>query len=445
MQTKTKQSRMWPAFFVAVAATGSTLAPAQAGIFSISEKDEIKAGEQVRQQAYKEYGQPLAANHPMSQRVKALGARFAKMSARKNIPYSYTVIKNDKLLNAFAAPGGPVFVTTKLVNTAANDAELAYVLGHETAHIDRKHIVKAVEKQQKVGLGVGILGTILGGGSGGNIFQVFGNVAFTVWTRGYSRDQENDSDVYGTRWMSQLGFDPRAAVSMLGRLGGGSGGGLDKYLSTHPAPKDRQANVTKLIEKEKLMDVATKAGGPRTTATDLPEYTYSKTGTTATDDETTYPDDEDDDGDFDDEDYNEDGDDGDNDDDSVFDDDSTRATFGAPLLLVRRGEYNVIMAPVGGFARWAGAKVTIDQANESVMTIQRGRNSIRLRRNSTTATINGRSARLSAAVAVYNELLYAPLGSLSEGVGAKATLSRDNRTIVITRDGENYYADVPTR
>ena len=434
MQTRSKRNLMWPAFFVAVAASGSTLSPAQAGIFSISEKDEIKAGEQVRQQAYKEFGQPLAANHPMSQRVKALGAKFAKMSSRKNIPYSYTVIKNDKLLNAFAAPGGPVFVTTKLVNTTVNDAELAYVLGHETAHIDRKHIVKAVEKQQKVGLGVGILGTILGGGSGGNIFQVFGNVAFAVWTRGYSRDQENESDVYGTRWMSQMGFDPRASVSMLGRLGGGGGGGLDKYLATHPAPKDRQTNVTKLIANEKLLDVATKAGGPDLTASDLPRYTYSTTGSTTSDDETAYPDDDE-----------MDEDESDDSDDGSFSNDSSRATFGAPLLLVRRGEYNVIMAPVGGFARWAGAKVTVDEANSLLTTITRGRNSISLRRNSTSATINGRRATLSAAVAVYNEMLYAPLGSLAAGVGAKASLNNDNRTIVITRDGESYYADVPTR
>lgn len=427
MQTKTQQRRIWPALLGVLAATASILVPAQAGIFSISEKDEIKAGEQVRQQAYKEYGQPLAANHPMSQRVRALGQRFARMSTRKNIPYSYTVIKNDKLLNAFAAPGGPVFVTTKLVNTAANDAELAYVLGHETAHIDRKHIVEAVEKQQKVGLGVGILGTILGGGSGGNLFQVFGNVAFTVWTRGYSRDHENEADVYGTRWMSQLGFDPRAAVSMLGRLGGGSGGGLDKYLATHPAPKDRQASVTKLIASEKLTEVATKAGGPRLTARDLPEYSYSNTSSTS-DDDTFYPDKNSDSNDI-----------------GSNSTNGTRATFGAPLLMVRRGEFNVIMAPVGGFARWAGARVTVDERNDSVLTVQRGRNSIRLRRNSTTATINGRSATLSAAVAVYNELLYAPLGALSEGVGAQASLSNDNRTIIIARDGESYYADVPTR
>ena len=77
---------------------------------------------------------------------------FARQAKRRNIPYSYTVLQNDKVLNAFAAPGGPIFVTTKLLSTAANDAELAYVLGHENrsyreqAHrqISRKNSSKSV-------------------------------------------------------------------------------------------------------------------------------------------------------------------------------------------------------------------------------------------------------------------------------------------------------------
>lgn len=416
-----KKHRAWQIALL-VTVTAGTLAPAHAGLFSISEKDEIKAGEQVRQQAYKEYGKPLPASHPMSQRVKALGAKFARLSARKNIPYSYTVIQNDKLLNAFAAPGGPIFVTTKLVKTTTNDAELAYVLGHETAHIDRKHIVKAVEKQQKVGLGVGILGTILGGKGGGDLVQVFGNVAFTVWTRGYSRDQETEADTVGARWMSQLGFDPRAAVSMLGRLGGTGGGGVDKYLSSHPAPKDRQAKVTKLIQDEKLLDVAKRNGGPRLAAADLPEYSYSNVSSNGNNG--TYPDD---------------------DIISGEDGDGTLMALNAPLIMVQRGTYNVIMAPVGAFARWAGANVDVDEDNDNVTTVEHGRNFIRLRRNSTAAVVNGKNVTLSAPANVYNELLYAPLGSLAEGIGGKASLSDDNQTIILTRDGERFYAKVPNR
>lgn len=388
----------------------STLSPARASLFSVSEKEEISAGEQVRQQVYKEYGKPLPANHPMSRRVRALGERFAAISERKNIPYSYEVLDNDKILNAFAAPGGPIFFTKKLVDTAANDAELAYVIGHETAHIDRKHIVKAVEKQQKVGLGVGLLGAILGG-RGGDLFQVFGNVAFTVWTRGYSRDQEREADIVGTRWMSQLGFDPNAAVSMLGRLGGdSSGGSISKYLSTHPDPKSRQENVRKLIDSENLMDVARRSGGPRLSATELPSFSSVSF-----------------------EDSNE-----------YYEELSYRYTdLGAPLLLERTRNRSTVMAPVRGMAEWANAKVVVDPRNDSQVTVSRGRNSIQLRRGSTSAVLNGKTIRLSAAPAVHEGLLYAPIGPLAEGTGATAVLSNDNRTISLATEENRTTLEVP--
>lgn len=413
----------WLIAFATMASTLSVITPAQAGMLSISEQEEIEAGRDVAAQARKEYGGSLPYNDPMAVRVRQLGARFAALSSRKNIPYSYEVLRNDKVLNAFAAPGGPIFVTRKLVTTTANDAELAYVLGHETGHIDRKHIVKAVEKQQKVGLGVGILGAILGGGSGGNIFQVFSNVAFTVWTRGYSRDQESDADSVGVRWMSQLGFDPRAAISMLGKLGSGGGGGVDRYLSTHPDPKTRQQRVQEQITKENLTDVATKAGGPFLTAKDLPAFDYSNTSTSTNDgayypdDTTTVPDNTDRSG-------------------------ARQANFGAPLTYVNRDNYTVIMAPVGGFARWARADVDVDDSNTNIINIQRGRNSIRLRRNSRVAIVNGRSVTMAAASTVKNDVLYAPLGNLAEGVGASAALSSDNRTVWLTLDGQRWYINV---
>jgi hypothetical protein len=287
-----------------------------------------------------------------------------------------------------------------------------------------------VERQQKVGLGVGILGAILGGGNGSNIFSVFSNVAFTVWSRGYSRDQESEADAVGVRWMSQLGFDPRAAISMLGKLGSGSGGGLDKYLSTHPAPKDRQAKVQSQINSEKLVDLATRAGGPFLNAKDLPDFDYNNTstynGSYNSSNGTRYPDDAS---------YN-----------VPDDNDNIRgarlANFGAPMLLVNRSNYSVISAPVAGFARWANADLNDNNRNANVVTLRRGNNSIRLRRNSATAVVNGRSIQMPAAAQVYNNLLYAPLGNLAEGVGASASLSSDSRTVWLTLDNERWYLNL---
>jgi Zn-dependent protease with chaperone function len=387
---------------------------AHAGLFSISEKEEIKAGQQVRQDAYKRYGRPLPANHPMSQRVRALGQRFANLSERKNIPYSYEVLDNNEMLNAFAAPGGPIFVTSKLVKTAANDAELAYVLGHETAHIERKHIVSAVEKQQKVGLGVGILGAILGRGSGGDAIQIAGSVAYTMWSTGYSRDQERDSDVYGVRWMSRLGFDPNASISMLGRLGGGSGG-VGRYLATHPDPKSRQENMRKLIAQENLVDVARRVGGPRLMAADLPKYSYSQTSASSSN--------------FDERDFR----------------DAQQAEFNVPLIQVYRNGQSIIMAPLNEFSRWADAAVIFDDADDNVVTVRRRSNSIRLRRGSQQAVINGRTVTLLTTPFVERGEWYVPLDAMAQGVGGQAGWSSDNTRIYLTLDDRRFYTDAPER
>ena len=427
IMTKKRFYTLWGAplavLFAMVASAFSTT-PARAGIFSISEKEEIKAGQQVRQQAYKEYGKPLPASDPMSQRVKAIGQKFAKLSERKNIPYTYEVLQNDELLNAFAAPGGPVFVTTKLVKTAANDAELAYVIGHETGHIDRKHIIKAVEKQQTVGLGVGVIGAIFGIGNS-DLFQVFGNVTYSLWSSGYSRDQETESDVVGARWMSQLGFDPNAAISMMGRLGKGSSG-ISKYLASHPNPEDRQKSVRKLITEEKLVDVARRSGGPFLTLKELPQYSYTNTAVPS------IPSDSE-----------RDGQELDWKNDDVRN--ASRAAWSNQLILVQHDEQNTIMAPVNAISQWANAKLEVNERNTNIVTMRRGNNFIRLRRNSTNAVLNGKTIRLSAAAQVYNGLLYAPLGTLADGVGAHAKLDEDNSTILLSLDERYYTADVPRR
>jgi Zn-dependent protease with chaperone function len=395
--------------------TLASFAPAHAQFGKLSEAEEIRAGQQAVQQAYKEIGPPLAASHPMSRRVKAIGARFAQLSERRNIPYTYTVLQNDKVLNAFAAPGGPIFVTTKLVNTAANDAELAYVLGHETGHIDRRHIAESVAKQQKAGLAAGILGAILGRGRNGNILSTAVNLTYNLWATGYSRDHENESDTVGVRWMSRLGYDPRAAVSMLGKLGGG-GGGITKYLSTHPDPASRQRRATDLIQKENLLDVARRSGGPRLTDSGA-GYNYASTENYPTYDEPTnaaLP---------------------------GYDTGSLgrEISFGAPLLTVDRGEYNVILAPVAGVATWAGATV---RTSGTQTTVQRDGFTLQLRRNSTVAYVNNRQRDLSVAPQVYDGRLYAPLGDLIEGLGGTAQYDAQNNAARVSLAGRSGFIRV---
>jgi Zn-dependent protease with chaperone function len=412
-----KKTYSWrTGLFMAATAISTAIAaitPAHAQFGKLSEAEEIRAGQQAAQQAIKEFGKPLPANHPMSRRVKAIGARFAALSTRKNIPYSYTVLQNNQVLNAFAAPGGPVFVTTKLVQTTANDAELAYVIGHETGHIENRHIAKSVEKQQQAGLVAGILGAILGRSKNGNILGTAVNLTYNLWQSGYSRDQESDADNIGVRWMSRLGYDPRAAVSMMGKLGSGSGG-IGKYLSSHPDPKTRQRRVSELIEKENLLDVARRSGGPRLSdAGSNSGYSYASDdypNTPAYNENPNYPS------------Y-----------DGGYGATGREISFGAPLMTVDRGQYNVILAPVAGVADWANATIR-NNGNQTV--VRRGNNTLELRRNSTVAYVNNRARELSVAPQIQSGRLYAPLGDLIEGLGGTAQYDGQNNVARITLDGQ---------
>ena len=387
MKTKT------PIFWRSLAATAVALSVAtpQFARAAVSEAEEIKAGQQVARQAEKEFGPALSANDPMQRRARQIGAQFARLSQRRNIPYSYTVLRNDKVLNAFAAPGGPIFVTTKLMQTVSNDAELAYVLGHETAHIDRRHIVKQVEKQQKLGVGAAILGAIFGRRVG-----AIGNIYGSLQSLKYSRADENESDTVGVRMMAQLGYDPRAAVTMLGKLGGG--GGVE-ILASHPDPKARQTSVQNLINREKLIDISRRMGGPR----------LNMDGNSSS----VYDDDRNPSSNGDDPGY-----------DNGYDDNSSNRDeidLGAPLRLraSTRENANVIMAPVAGLARWAGASVSVDGTET---TLRRGGRTIVLYRNSGVIEVDGRSSSMSTTAVAYNGVLYAPLGAVARALGANATL-----------------------
>lgn len=397
---------------------GTTAPAAHAQFGKITEQEEIQAGRQSAAQAVKEYGRALPASDPRQRRVSRIGAMFAAQSTRKNIPFTYTVLQNDQVLNAFAAPGGPVFVTTKLISTASNDAELAYVLGHETGHIEKKHIVKAVEKQQKVGLVAGILGSILSRGSAGNVIGAATNVTYTLWQRGFSRDQESDADTYGVEAMSRLGFDPRAAVSMLSKLGSDSSG-LDKYLATHPSPSTRQARVSQQIKEENLVAVAQKAGGARLNLTGGDDGVYGARYTNYTSNNggsTSYGN------------YGNTG-------------SSDTIQLGAPLALVNTGNYRVVLVPVAPIASYAGGSARAE--NGDTVLVSRGSDYLRLQLGSTQATLNGRRVSLSAAPRIIGGRFYAPLGSVAAGLGGSATYDGNRNVVRVNFDGRSGSLPLP--
>jgi predicted Zn-dependent protease len=239
----------------------------RADVKPVTDQEEIDTGRDIVKKIEPLFGGVLPEKSPLSVRVRRIGAQLARFSSRKAIHYSYKVLNNADIPNAFAAPGGHIYITKKLVTMARNDAELAYVLGHETGHVDRRHMALMVERQRRAQHVARVLGdSIFGKGKDHSTLELMTEIVFVVGSLGYSRQHELEADALGVRWMSRLGYDPRASIKILEQMRKrypSSPGTVSRYLSTHPAPEIREIGIEDIIINEKLMDVAKKYGGPR--------------------------------------------------------------------------------------------------------------------------------------------------------------------------------------
>jgi len=185
--------------------------------------------------------------------VRNVGSRIARVSGRPDFKWRYHLVKNNKQANAFVLPGGKVFVYTGLFKYAANESELAAVIGHEVAHALKSHGVKGAARKQKAGL----LGALLQVGMGvagvntqtaRQVNQVYGQGASIGYIKPYSRKNESEADAIGLILMAKAGYDPRAALSFWAKFGK-QGQRVPEYLSTHPAPANRIAQIKRLMPK----------------------------------------------------------------------------------------------------------------------------------------------------------------------------------------------------
>lgn len=202
----------------------------------ISESQEIRMGQEGAQSVVNTIG--LYPDSSLQAYVNRLGQSMALASERPQLPWSFAVV-NDATVNAFALPGGSIFVTRGILAYFNSEAELMSVLGHEIGHVTAKHSVSQISKAQlaQLGLGVGMVLTP----SLDVLHQVAGSGLQVLFLK-FSRDDEAQSDELGFRYMVEAGYDPLEATDMfemLGRLGGG--GRLPEWQSTHPDPENRAA------------------------------------------------------------------------------------------------------------------------------------------------------------------------------------------------------------
>ena len=211
----------------------------------ISEGQEIQMGQQYAEEVKAAYG--LYDNAGVQAYVSRLGMQIASKSERPSIPWQFNVI-DDAAVNAFALPGGPVFITRGILTHMNSEAELVSVLGHEIGHITARHSVSQMSQAQLANLGLGI-GSIFSS----TIANVSGiaSAGLSVLFLKYGRDAEKQSDELGFKYMVNANYDPREMASMfrtLQRTGGSAEGRLPEWLSTHPNPENREQAVAQRID-----------------------------------------------------------------------------------------------------------------------------------------------------------------------------------------------------
>ena len=194
---------------------------------------------------------------PQAGYVRGVGQKIALQSGLSNAGGDFTVsLLNTPVNNAFAIPGGYVYVTRQLMGLMNNEAELASVLGHEVGHVAARHGQKRSSRATKGGLlaaGATILGAVLGGGQGAELGQQLGGQLATRWVLGYSRAQEYEADDLGVSYLAKSGYDPMAASTMLAslaaqtaldtRVQGVQEKSIPAWASTHPDPASRVARA----------------------------------------------------------------------------------------------------------------------------------------------------------------------------------------------------------
>ncbi|HEV2903730.1 MAG TPA: M48 family metallopeptidase, partial [Pyrinomonadaceae bacterium] len=235
----------WVMSVVLVALPIATLAQTQIKYHSnkYSVQDDVKLGRQAAQQAEQQF--PLLRDSQVSSYVESVGQRLvASIPAEFQHPefrYYFRVI-NASDINAFALPGGPMYLNRGMIQQARTEGEMAGVMAHEISHVALRHGTAQATKAQKYSLGAGIagiLGTILAGPTVGQAAQI----PFVVSFLKYSREYETEADILGARIMANAGYDPRELANMfqtIERQGGGGGGG---WFSAHPSPSNRYARI----------------------------------------------------------------------------------------------------------------------------------------------------------------------------------------------------------
>lgn len=244
--------------FVAVVVFVLFVATPQARQFSlVSVQQEIEIGQQANAEVRKEV--PEVRDAQVTAYIRGIGQRLVRQAPGPKYPYSFSVA-DYREINAFALPGGPVWLHRGVLHAATNEAQVAGVLAHEVAHIAQRHAADQLTKGVMANLGLGLLGAVLGNGAGASTAQAAAGLLANGIFMKFSRDDEREADRVGLQLMRRAGWDGRGMVELfeiLQREARRNPSSVEMFFSSHPPPQDRIA---------RLQESLGRPGGVRDTA-----------------------------------------------------------------------------------------------------------------------------------------------------------------------------------
>jgi predicted Zn-dependent protease len=175
-------------------------------------------------------------------RLDGIGRRLASRSSMPSLPWRFRVIERRDA-NAFALPGGYIYVTSGLLRTVRSDSELAGVLAHEITHVTLRHGTNQASKAMLAQMPLQLLGAGLGGGAGGALARMGISFGLNTLFLRYSRTAETQADLGAVQVMRRSGYDPAGLITFLQRLGGSR----SEFFSDHPNPSNRINRIRREI------------------------------------------------------------------------------------------------------------------------------------------------------------------------------------------------------
>ncbi|HEX9927849.1 MAG TPA: M48 family metallopeptidase [Pyrinomonadaceae bacterium] len=209
-------------------------------------QDDIKAGQQAAAEAERQF--PILNDSFVTSYVQSVGNRLVggipQEFDHSQFRYTFKVV-NASDINAFALPGGPMYVNRGMIQAARTEGEMAGVMAHEISHVALRHGTAGATKQGGIGTQLGTIGMILGGAIlGGQTGAQIGAMGAQAWLTKYSREYETQADILGSQIMANAGYDPRDLANMFRTIEQQSGGSrAPEWLSSHPNPANRYQRI----------------------------------------------------------------------------------------------------------------------------------------------------------------------------------------------------------